>query len=97
MKSVLLTVIMTHNCTQKLAIKLSFVLVHSSFAVGLSCVKVESWDDQLCEYESPHKKSLYLVLFNDTWSQEALGHLVSCTTMLFSMLANHQIKHRATH
>ena len=35
------------------------------------------------------------MLFNDTCSQQ--GHSVSCMTILFSKLANHQIRHQATH
>ena len=34
------------------------------------------------------------VLFNDTWSQK--GHAVSRMTKLYSMIANHQIRHQAT-
>ena len=34
------------------------------------------------------------MLFNDTCSQS--GHPVSCMTILFSMLATHQIRHQAT-
>ena len=34
------------------------------------------------------------VLFNDTWSQR--GHLVSYISTLFSILADHQIRHLVT-
>ena len=41
------------------------------------------------------ESELTFALFVDTLSQQ--GHLVSCMTLLISMLANHQIWHRVTH
>ena len=35
------------------------------------------------------------VLFHDTWFQ--YGHSVSCMTILFLKLSNHQIRHKAAH
>ena len=52
----------------------------------------------LIEFHETHTviyiySQMCLVLFNDTWSQSR--HQVSCITILFSVLANHKIRHQA--